>query len=302
MVSVGNKNAATLLTGSLVSRPAHPPTPLDFSLLPPRPPHLTTTPQRVHLRASNASLLRVSPADISLRTPAIVLFSSSPALLAAHDNTDEGSTASDHPPAPPASKGISPGPGGVEAAPWSRLSLDRGALAINATAFANLEAPGASLRLVGRGCNGDVTGTAHAGDCSGSRGSTSGDNAGGKGLLGDLAGVAGVGLGELVADADAVLIRARSASAGVSIVADSAKPRVEGGTAAAAVAAVAERGTEAGDSGDEDRGDEEANGGGRLEVSTCFDHAVVKHLSIAASKKVQLLLFLLRCCTRPPHL
>lgn len=253
----------------------------------------------MHLRASNASLLSVSPADISLRTPAIVLFSSSMALLAAHDNTDEGSTASDHPPAPPASEETSPGPGGVEGAPWSRLSLDGGALAINATASANLEAPGASLRLVGRGCNGDVTGTAHAGDCSGSRGSTSGDNAGGKGLLGDLAGVAGVGLGELVADADAVLIRARSASAGVSIVADGAKPRVEGGAAAAAEA---DRGTEAGDSGDEDRGDEEANGGGRLEVSTCFDHAVMKHLSIAASKKVQLLLFLLRCCTRPPHL
>lgn len=214
----------------------------------------------MHLRASNSSLLRVSSADISLRTPVIVLFSASPTVLAARGSNHLGDApASDHP-TPPAKESAGPE---IEGAPWSRLGLDGGALGINATASAELETPGASLRLVGRRCSsGSKTGADSSG-CGGSSGSANGEKVE-DGLLGTSGGRA-LGLGEFVADADAVLIRARSASAGVSIVADGAKPRALVGVAAAAVG-VGEADARGGGGGGG-----EAVAGGRLEVKAFSD-------------------------------
>lgn len=223
----------------------------------------------MRLRASNSSLLRISPTDISLQNPAIVLFSSSPALLAAHGDNGEDSTAPDHPLAP-AKEGAGPG---IEAAPWSRLSLEGGTLALNVTASTELEAPGASLRLVGRRCSADKT-TGGSGDCGGGGGGANGENMGRTGVLRTDAGLGlGLGLGEFVADADAVLIRARSASAGVAIVADGASSMIGGGAAAAAA------GKDAHDSGD--RGDDDANAGGRIEVKPSSDYVVAKNVVIS---------------------
>lgn len=255
----------------------------------------------MHLRASNASLLHVSAADISLRTPAIVLFSSSPNMLAAHDGSDHNtSSGHDQPPAP-SQKSAGPGD---EAAPWSRLSLDGGAVAVNATASAELETPGASLRLVGRRCNGDEkpgTRSSGCGESSGSSGSSSsisgsanGEKDGvGKDVLGTNTAGQGRGLGELVAEADAVLIRARSASAGVSIVADGVESRVGGGEGA-----VAGGGGEVDDS--EDGEGDGANAGGRLEVKTSSDYIVemLLHRRKEGQKETRLP-FLLRWGVRP---
>lgn len=200
------------------------------------------------MRASNSSLLRVSPADISLQTPAIVLLSSSPpTLLTAADNDDDNAALEID-----------------AAAPWSRLGLDGGALAVNATESVVLETPGAFLRVLGRRCDGGNISGGFGGPSdrpASSSGRANGDIYGEGGLRMNGGLGLGLGLGEFVADADAVLLRARSPSAGVSIVADGAESRV--GMAKAGAAAVFEA---AAADGWGDGGGHEAIEGGRLEV------------------------------------
>ncbi len=199
------------------------------SILPP-----PQTNNQVHLRASNSSLVRVSAVDISLQTPAIVLASStSPPLLHpdgsnnnAHSRGDGSDRAEED---------------GEPSASSARLSLDGGALAANASARVELGSPGVFFGLVGRQCGSGGALDSGSDGCSRSSGGGSGGGSGStktKTSAEDvLGGGMGRGLGELVADADVVHIRAGYASAGgVFIAAGGPSPEAGDGDGAAAAA------------------------------------------------------------------
>ncbi|CAM9841895.1 unnamed protein product, partial [Pylaiella littoralis] len=163
----------------------------------------------VRLRASNSSLLSVSTAAISLHTATIVLLSSS--LLMAekgiefNEHGDDLNPPPPPPPPSPPSSSLPPSPATItgnapESEASSGLNLDGGVLAMSASASVQVKTYGAFLQLIGR-----RTSSSSRYDEGGSR----------------------LELGAFVADADAVRIRARSASAGVSIVADGVNSAAE---------------------------------------------------------------------------
>ncbi|CAM9695179.1 unnamed protein product, partial [Ectocarpus fasciculatus] len=202
----------------------------------------------VRLRASNSSLLRVSAAEVSLHTPAIVLRSSSP-LTAVGSATAAPSNGDGRDPAPvqqrPPTAGLQdPGNRGPGPTAAAELSLDdNGDFAVTASGSIGMETPGAFVQLSGRRSGGG--GPRAAG------GRDDGEGLGRGGLL--------------VAEAGDVRIRA---STGVSVVAaDGADAR-----------AWAEEGTSNGTAVD----------GGRLEVFPGGVSVAGTSTSLDASERVAL--------------
>ncbi|CAM9172550.1 unnamed protein product, partial [Ectocarpus sp. 8 AP-2014] len=204
----------------------------------------------VRLRASNSSLLRVSAAEVSVHTPAILLRSSSPLTAAAAGvggaaASINGDGRDPTPPQqpPPTTGRQGPGTRGPGPTAEAELSLDdTGGVAVTASGSIGMETPGAFVQLSGRRSGGD--------------GLAAGGRDDGEGL--------GRG-GLLVAEAGDVRIRA---SAGVSIVtADGADAR-----------AWAEEGAS----------DGTAAAGGRLEVFPGGVSAAGTSTSLDASERVTL--------------
>lgn len=120
--------------------------------------------EQVRLRVSNSSLLRVSAAEVSLHTPAIVLRSSSPLTAAtagmggtatASSNGDGRDPASLQQP-PPMTGRQDPGIRGPGPTAAAELSLDdSGDVAVAASGSIGMETPGAFVQLSGRRSRGD---------------------------------------------------------------------------------------------------------------------------------------------------
>ncbi|CAM9172228.1 unnamed protein product [Ectocarpus sp. 4 AP-2014] len=205
----------------------------------------------VRLRVSNSSLLRVSAAEVSLHTPAIVLRSSSPLTAAAavmgraaaaSSNGDGGDPAPLQQP-PPSTGRQDPGIRGPGPTAAAELSLDdSGDVAVVASGSIGMETPGAFVQLSGRRSGGD--------------GLAAGGRDDGEGL--DRGGL-------LVAEAGDVRI---VASAGVSVVA------TDGADARAWAEEGASNGT--------------AAAGGRLEVFPGGVSAAGTSTSLDASERVAL--------------
>lgn len=191
----------------------------------------------MRLLAGSSSLFRVAPSEISLDTSVIVLRSSpSPSIpVTATDKAGAGTTpitnvnahrTKQHLP-PPSQEGVESGMGaGSARGVSSGLSLDGGILEATASASIGLTSHGALVQLFGR--SNTTRGGSNTGESGGDR-SAAGVGRG-SGYLAPDASEASMGArvepGEVVVDADAVRIRGRSTSAGVSISADGANPSV----------------------------------------------------------------------------